>query len=237
MLEQELRTIYEAQKIDTRIIGFQKTVEHAPQQIEAMKNELFDLAEKLSRQKEIADELEKERRKKEKDLDVDKEKIKKLEAKLYDVKTNKEYQALLKEIETIKNENDRTEEDVIMLMEKVEELHRDSETTSVDLEKRQVEIEKEIAGLEKEIASIGKNISKLTKERNNLLAVVNESLRTAYEMLREKRAGVAVVNVKDGVCLGCYMNIPPQFFIEVTRNSQVNRCPSCSRIFYFADED
>ncbi len=236
-MEQELRTIFEAQKLDTQIIGFEKKREHAPQQIEAMNNELNELLEKLTRQKEIADELEKERRKKEKDLEAEKEKIKKLEAKLYDVKTNKEYQALLKEIETIKNENDRIEEDVIVLMEKTEELHKDSEATSGHLSKRRGEIEKEIKGLEKEIDSIDKNIAELTEERDNLLSVVNDELRSAYEMLREKRGGLAVVNVKDGVCLGCYMNIPPQFFIEVTRNSQLNRCPSCNRIFYFTDDE
>jgi predicted nucleic acid-binding Zn-ribbon protein len=33
------------------------------------------------------------------------------------------------------------------------------------------------------------------------------------------------------------MNIPPQLFIEATRNRQVILCPSCNRIFYFIEEE
>ena len=52
--------------------------------------------------------------------------------------------------------------------------------------------------------------------------------------LREKRNGIAVSTAKNGVCLGCFMNIPPQLFIEVTKNRQLIQCPSCGRILYFS---
>jgi predicted nucleic acid-binding Zn-ribbon protein len=55
-------------------------------------------------------------------------------------------------------------------------------------------------------------------------------------MLISRRGGTAVVNVKNGVCLGCFMNIPPQLFIEVTKNNRLILCPSCNRIFYFTEE-
>ena len=236
-MEQELKTIYEAQKLDTQILDYERKTASTPRRIGEMKQEMAEMTEKVAREKEIIEELEKERRKKEKDLDMEKEKIRKLEAKLYEVKTNKEYQALLKEIETIKNANDTLEEDIITLMEKVEDFRKDLQAASTHMTKRESEIEKTVKELEKESRTVDKDVTGLKTARDNLLSVVSEDLRKAYETLREKRGGTAVVNVRDGVCLGCYMNIPPQLFIEVTKNRQLIACPSCNRIFYFSEEE
>ena len=236
-MEQELETLFEAQKIESMIMEGEQKLLQAPRRLKQMEDELGAVREKIEKEKEIIEELEKERRKKEKELEVEKDKIKKLEVRLYDVKTNKEYQALLKEIESAKEANDRTEEDVLVLMDKVEDLKKDFEGSTVQLKKLEKESEIERVAIEKETRSMDEVIAKLTTERDNLLSVVSENLRTIYGILREKRGGVAVTNVKHGVCLGCNMNIPPQLFIEVTKNKQLIQCPSCNRILFFREND
>lgn len=236
-MEQELNTIYEAQKIELQITENERKLLLAPKTIQAMDDDLNKIRTKLEKEKEIIEELEKERRKKEKELEVDRDKIKKLEAKLYEVKTNREYQAMLKEVETVKAANDQIEEDVLVLMDKVEDLKKDQVSSISHLKKREREIEAEKNKIEKEIQSMDKIIEKLKTERDNLLSVVSDRLRSTYRVLTERRNGVAVVNVKGGVCLGCYMNIPPQLFIEVTKNKQLIQCPSCNRILYFTENE
>jgi predicted nucleic acid-binding Zn-ribbon protein len=236
-LEQELKTIFEAQQIDTQIIENEKKMFLAPRIIAEMDAEIEEMHSKTGREKEIIQELEKERRKKEKELEVEKEKIIKFESKLYEVKTNKEYQALLKEIETAKEANDKTEEEILILMDKVEELKKDHEILAAHLKKREAEVEKEKNKLNKEFDSIDKIIRELKIQRDNLLSVVTDSLKETYNTLIVKRAGIAVVNLRNGVCQGCYMNIPPQLFIEATKNRQLILCPSCNRIFYFLEEE
>jgi hypothetical protein len=236
-VEQELETLFEAQKIESMIMEGEQKLLQAPRRLRQMEDELGTVQEKIEKEKEIIEELEKERRKKEKELEVEKDKIKKLEVRLYDVKTNKEYQALLKEIESAKEANDRTEEDVLVLMDKVEDLKKDFEGSTVQLKRLEKESEIERVAIEKETRSMDEVIAKLTTERDNLLSVVSENLRTIYGILREKRGGVAVTNVKHGVCLGCNMNIPPQLFIEVTKNKQLIQCPSCNRILFFREND
>lgn len=236
-MEQELKTIFEAQQIDTQIIENEKKMLLAPRMIAEMDSEIEEMRSKAEREKEIIQELEKERRKKEKELEVEKGKIVKFESKLYEVKTNKEYQALLKEIETAKETNDKTEEEVLVLMDKVEELKKDYEILAVHLKKREAEVEREENKLNKELDSIDKTIRELKTQRDNLLSVVTDSLKETYSTLIVKRAGLAVVNLKYGVCQGCYMNIPPQLFIEATKNRQLILCPSCNRIFYFLEEE
>ncbi len=236
-MERELETLFEAQKIETMIMEGEQKLLQAPKKLRQMEDQLTEVRDKIEKEKEIVEELEKERRKKEKELEGEKEKIKKLEVKLYDVKTNKEYQALLKEIESAKEANDRTEEDVLVLMDKVEDLKKDYETSQVELKRLEKESEIEKTEIQKETRSMDAVIAKLTTERDNLLSIVSENLRTTYNILREKRGGIAVTNVRNGVCLGCNMNISPQLFIEVTKNKQLIQCPSCNRILFFREDD
>jgi hypothetical protein len=235
-LEQELRTIYEAQKIDIQIIENERKLISTPDRIEKMDHDIKTMHEKVNKEKEILEEFEKERRTKEKELELEKEKIKKFESRLYEVKTNKEYQALLKEIETAKQANDKEEEEVIEIMVKIEDLKKDLESTSKVLKEKEKVTEVEKKKLLNEMDSIDKIIVDLKQQRDNLLSVVNKPLRETYTMLVSRRGGTAVVNVKNGVCLGCFMNIPPQLFIEVTKNNRLILCPSCNRIFYFTEQ-
>ena len=235
-MEQELKTIYEAQIIDTQIIENERKMLIAPRTIAELDAEISEKKSKVEKGKEIIQELEKERKKKEKELEVEKEKIKKFESRLYEVKTNKEYQALLKEIESAKEVNDRTEDEILILMDKIEELKKDYEKSAAHLKKREVEVENEKSKLKKELESIDKIIQELKETRNNLLSVISDGLKATYRNLIKKRGGTAVVSLKNGVCLGCFMNIPPQLFIEATKNRQLILCPSCNRIFYFIEE-
>ncbi|HOJ43326.1 MAG TPA: C4-type zinc ribbon domain-containing protein [Syntrophorhabdaceae bacterium] len=235
-MEHELKTIYEVQLLETNIINNEKKKLIGPKKIEEMDRELEELQKKAEKEKAVIDELDKERRKKEKELDVEKDRIKKIEAKLYEVKTNKEYQALLKEIEMAKEEIDKTEEDIIILMDRTEELKKDYAGVLEQMKKREKEIKAEKDNLLNELANIDKTLEELKKQREQLLKNVREDIKNLYLNLIEKREGLAVVNVKNGVCLGCYMNIPPQLFIEVTKNSRLITCPSCNRIFYFVED-
>ena len=234
-MEQELKTIYETQIIDIQIMENEKKLVSTPKKIEKMDSDIKAMQDKISKEKEILEELEKERKRKEKDLELDKEKVKKCESKLYEVKTNKEYQALLKEIETAKLMNDKEEEEIIEIMVKIEDLKKDYESTSKLLKEKEKVTEVEKKKLLAEIDSVDKTINELKQQRDNLLSVVDKTLRETYNMLISKRGGMAVVNVKNGVCLGCFMNIPPQLFIEVTKNNRLILCPSCNRIFYFTE--
>ena len=234
-MELELKTIYEAQKIDMQIIENERKLISTPKKIEKMDSDINTMSEKISQEKQILDELEKERKRKEKELELEKEKIKKIESKLYEVKTNKEYQALLKEIETAKQTNEKEEEEIIEIMVKIEDLKKDFESTSKLLKEKEKVAEVEKKKLLSEMDLVDKTINELKQQRDNLLSVVNKTLRETYNMLISRRGGMAVVNVKNGVCLGCFMNIPPQLFIEVTKNNRLILCPSCNRIFYFTE--
>lgn len=234
---EELETLCQVQKIDARIIENEKKRALGPQRIDELVRGIAEARERAAREKEVIEELEKERRKKEQELETEKAQVKKSETKLSEVKTNKEYQAMLKEIEASKAANDKTEEELLVLLDRIEELKKDNQAGVKDLEKKEKAATEETNALEKEIKTVDGIVSKLREEKGRLLAGVAEDIRARYSILIEKRDGVAVVNVKNGTCLGCFMNIPPQLFIEVMKNSRFITCPSCNRIFYFQEEE
>ena len=234
---EELETLCQVQKIDTKIIENERKWALGPQRIDELQRGIGEAREKEAKEKEVIEELEKERRKKEQELETEKGQVKKSEAKLTEVKTNKEYQAMLKEIEAAKATNDKTEEELLLLLERIEELKKDHLVEVKDLEKREKAAAEETGALEKEIKTVDGIVSKLREEKERLLSRVGQDTRARYDILIEKRAGIAVVNAKNNTCLGCYMNIPPQLFIEVMKNSRLITCPSCNRIFYYQEEE
>jgi uncharacterized protein len=232
----ELQTLCEMQKLDTQLIEYERKRAAAPKRLAEIEQDLQKAKDKVAKEKEIIEELDKERRRKEKELDGEKERIKKVQSKLFEIKTNKEYQAVLKETEAAQAANDKTEEETILLLERIEELRKDYESSQAYAKKRDKEVDAEKKELEKEMSSLDGVVTKLKKERDGLLSRVGGEAKARYKVLLEKRSGLAVVNVKNGTCLGCYMNIPPQLFIEVTKNARLITCPSCNRIFYYQEE-
>jgi predicted nucleic acid-binding Zn-ribbon protein len=105
------------------------------------------------------------------------------------------------------------------------------------LSKREKEAQEEIGELEKEIETVDSIVGKLRQDRERMLTDVSPDMKERYNILIEKRGGLAVVNVKNGTCLGCFMNIPPQLFIEVMKKSEALTCPSCNRILCYEEEE
>ena len=50
------------------------------------------------------------------------------------------------------------------------------------------------------------------RQRETLTTQLPVALRKRYELLMSRRGGVAVVEARDGACLGCHMHLPPQMF-------------------------
>ena len=54
-----------------------------------------------------------------------------------------------------------------------------------------------------------------------------------YEFIRSRLANPVIVSVDQGVCSGCNISIPPQFFIELQKGQQILSCPNCQRLIFW----
>jgi len=148
------------------------------------------------------------------------------------IRNIKELQALQREIDQIKQSNAQLEEELIAILE-------DLELRETALEEREKEIKRldeESGGkqgeVEAQVAEIDREVQEATEVRKGLAGRLNGDLIKRYELIFSRRGGTAVVAVSEGICQGCYMNIPPQLWNEIIKSERLNLCPSCHRILY-----
>ena len=205
------------------------------QEQDGLDGRISSLAERegrISEQEALIEELEKERRTLEDEMADKIAHVKERQSKMMQVQTSREQTALLKEIEDAKKNVKENEEKIVTIMEQVENL-----TTDTTEEKNILKTEKSLVNEEKKkvktvIDELSKGKKTKKNKRDKQAGAVNGSMIQKYEILRERRNGLAIVNVLDGVCQGCFMNLPPQKYNMLLRGDQVLECPSCQRLIY-----
>jgi predicted nucleic acid-binding Zn-ribbon protein len=158
------------------------------------------------------------------------------EARLPQIKTQREYLAVLKEVDTAKKQIKELGDQVAAKDRDLEALtadktEKDAEVAALSEQTtaRQAEIAAVAAGLDAGLADHG-------RQRDDLTGKLPVALRKRYDMLLERRNGMAVVEARDGACLGCHMHLPPQLFNRLYVAKEVQSCPHCNRLLYLAAE-
>lgn len=155
------------------------------------------------------------------------------QSKMMQVQTGREQTALLKEIEDAKKSAKENEEKIVAIMLSIEKL-----TAQITEEKNLLKGEKELVVEETEkvranIEAINKGKKEKDSQRNDQATKIKVSTLRKYTTLRQRRNGLAVVNVIDGVCQGCFMALPPQLFNMLLRGDQLFECPTCQRMIHY----
>lgn len=148
------------------------------------------------------------------------------------IKNIKELQALQREVDQIKLSNAQLEEELITILE-------DLETRAASLKEKEEELKKLEEGwkekrgeIETQAAEIEQAVTEAAAARQAIAVRLNGDLIERYELIFSRREGMAVVAVSEGICQGCYMNIPPQLGNEIMKSERLILCPSCHRILY-----
>jgi uncharacterized protein len=232
-LRTQLELLWELQKIDLGLKSINDEKDRYPKEMKKLDEKQKVERERIEKDREKIESLEKTRRQKEGQLNLEQEKIKRAEGKMVEVKTNKEYQALLSEIDAIKEANNRMEEEILRIMDEIDELKGDLSKREKDVGATLEKIEAERKKLQEKMARDEKVWDGQMERREILSKQIESKLVKLYNTLKEKRQGVGVVGVKHETCQGCFVNVPPQMFIEVQKNNALVRCPHCNRILYW----
>lgn len=221
------------QALDIKIRGMQREKDEIPTRLAALEGEFKKEEEKVLGQKAELDRLLKDRRHKEKELEEEVERAKKTEARAFEIKTNKEYQAVLKEIEGAKKLNRQREEEILGILERFEELQKVARQGEKELEAKRKDYQRQLSELQQRAAQFEQKMAAEVKERDERQKGIPPDLLSKYRMLLEKRQGIAVAPVSNGVCKACNMNLRPQLYIELQKQQTLILCPNCSRILFW----
>ncbi len=155
------------------------------------------------------------------------------QSKMMQVQTGREQTALLKEIEDAKKSAKENEEKIVAMMVSIEQL-----TAQITAEKNLLKGEKELVAEETNkvranIETINKGKKEKDGQRSEQAVKIKASVLRKYDTLRQRRNGLAVVNVVDGDCQGCFMSLPPQLFNRLLRGDELFDCPTCQRMIHY----
>jgi len=235
ILNEQLRLLTQLQRIDSEIDQIEERKQEIPGEISRLEKSYQSFGQEVQRLRDRIEEINRLRQKKEHEAERERENLKKSQLKLREVKTNKEYKAMLKEIETLKERISASEEEILNYMILLEEETERLRGKEKELQERKEDFLRKKKEKEEEIARLEQLLEEKRRDKGEIICGLDERAYQGYLRLREGRNGIAVVNVVDGICQGCYMVLPPQTFNEVKKNDQIINCTHCSRILFWAN--
>lgn len=234
-LKRDLKLLKVLHDLDYSIIEIEEKLDELPGRRDSAQADYLTLKSALDEKQRARDEAEKTKRSEELELAAEVERIKERETRLYAIKTNKEYQAALKEIADGKKANREREERVLALMEAAEAAAKEITQLSgkvADIEGRSKEA---VRAIDEEGSALEAERNGKSREREGVVRDVGRDVIRVYEHVRQRYRD-AVAEVRQGICQGCNMKIPPQQFLELQKWVKLSQCPSCHRILCPADD-
>ena len=177
-------------------------------------------------------EKDKQRQEKEQLLQEESKKATEKRMRMNRIKNIKELQALQREIDQIKLGNSQLEDELIKLLEEAESYASALRAKEEELRQLEAAWREKQGEIEAQVAGIERAVAEASALRQAIATRLNRELIERYELIFSRRGGMAVVTVSDGICQGCYMNIPPQLWNEIIKSDKLILCPSCHRILY-----
>ena len=177
-------------------------------------------------------EKDKQRQEKEQLLQEESKKATEKRMRMNRIKNIKELQALQREIDQIKLGNSQLEDELIKLLEEAESYASALRAKEEELKQLEAAWREKQGEIEAQVAGIERAVAEASALRQAIATRLNRELIERYELIFSRRGGMAVVTVSDGICQGCYMNIPPQLWNEIIKSEKLILCPSCHRILY-----
>ena len=230
-METQLEVLIRLSAVDGTIAELQGKLDAIPKAIDGKKAVLDEAEKNLEAAKGQRDDMKKQHRQAEGALDGHLDKIRKLNDQTGMVKTNKEYQAILHEIEGLKDEQDQYEERILELMEEsgeVEGVINKAEGELGEAKKVFAEEEKKLLA---EAEFIRGELEKARQERQGMEDSVDGENILTYNKVKRLR-GDAVAEVRNELCLGCRVTVPPQKYADVITGRSIQTCSHCQRILY-----
>ncbi len=204
-----------------------------PLEVADLKNLFEERETKFLATKQEFEQLQMEKREKEREIEEEREKVERAKAKLMSIKTNNEDSAMLTEIEGTKRTNTVREDELLAVLARDEEVEKRLAELSAEVEELGGRYRERMVDIEARMAKFDKDISRLQAKKSEVAASLDKGLARRFEMIFDRRGGVAIVPARNQSCTGCHMNISHQLFILLQREERIYSCPNCNRIIYF----
>lgn len=117
------------------------------------------------------------------------------------------------------------------LLEELDKYTQLEEKAQAALQKL-IEVEKaNTEAIQKHAAQVKEELESLQAERDGEVHHLSDEEYESYELVRERKNGIAVAVLQDGGCSVCGAQFNEGQLHKIKNGEEVSTCPSCSRIF------
>lgn len=232
----QLPPLIELQVIDLRILEIKEQHRKIPALIEAAEAPLREARNQLKTATAALEALTKERRERERELEIHEAQVEKLRGRLMELKTNKEYQAHLFEIEMANKKKGEIEEQILTVLERIDTCQEEVRQAKNRVAEAERVFLQEKSRQEALTADLQKELDQLERKQKEVASGVEPAILNQYNKVKAMRKDLAVTPVRNGICFGCRLQLPPQLVAEVKRTDALLTCPYCHRILYWEGE-
>jgi predicted nucleic acid-binding Zn-ribbon protein len=232
-VRKNLETLYELQEIDFKLDGIAGVRGSLLAEIDALDQKLAEARQELLAKEEGCTALDAEREVLEATLATESENIVRSEARLKEIKTQKEYLAVSKEIAAARKMKIELEEQLLQRIGQLDELKSEVAERQGNLAALEGNVATQKAEVQLKVDTLENDISGDRSARDEMVRSLPPAVVKRYGQLRESRRGVAVVEARDGNCLGCNINLPPQMYNTLFRGDELITCPHCQRMVVY----
>jgi len=230
---EQVKTLIDLQEVMSEAKRLEDEKQKIPLEVADLKS-LFEEREStfLAANQEF-ETLRQQRREKEREIEEERDKVERAKAKLMSIKTNKEYYAMLKEIEGTRRSNSAREEELLALLARYEEAEKRLGERKAELDEVAGRYRERMHDVEARMSSFDDDIGKILTRKRQVASKLEPGLVRRFEMIFERRDGLAIIAARNYSCTGCHMNIAPQLFNMLQREDRIHTCPNCNRILYY----
>lgn len=235
-MKKKLDLLEELQGIDQTIDGKRAEQTTLRTDITELEQALASVQSALTGYQTQMTELRRERAGLDAAMHTEQENIKRSETNMKEIRTNKEFQAIGREIAAARKQVSDLEEQQLQVDTRIEELQATIDACQSELATLADSTKNGCDEKQAAIAALQDLIDTATAKRDTIVKELPSNLMRRYTQLRDQRRGRAVAEARDGSCMGCNMQLPPQLYNTLFKGDEMYFCPHCQRILILKQE-
>lgn len=236
-LRQQLALLYQLQEHDRELLSLHQQLQIIPRHIKQLEASITKYREDITTKSDELAEVEKGQRSKNAELEMNEVQREKYRNEQREVTTNEAYIALENQIEFLDEKDSETEEEILELMEKGDQLKAELEELEADIARKNEKTSEKTSEFRSEQKNLEAQINKKLEERNSFLPKIDKKLSTQYHRWRERHKTNFIALGKNGTCESCRLTIQPQNLKEAQKYEKLVYCSSCKRLLYVEPAD
>lgn len=146
----------------------------------------------------------------------------------------KELESLQREVANIDERRSKVEDELLVVLERRDELERRATTASADLDEARARADALGGEAAAELAQLATDRAGFVAERVPAAAAVDPEVLAVYDEVRAHKQGIGAAELVDGVCQACHERLSALEVERLKKTTEIRRCEHCRRILVLA---